>query len=212
MARAPSKQAIAAAIQEDNAKRAKRGQDKRAATRAAKQAQVDTAKATADAKHAEHDSKRDKDAEQAAYLTALKVDAQAMIDSGAWTGSIEEYVAKELDLPADSAERKTRERTYFGPMLALRDAAKRYVKAPNGILNNGDRLATFLGSYTREQVVTGLVRALVDAKLEAGNRYAHMNPGQQSMNLRNRCRHQLAAGTITMVEIEKAFAGETKVS
>lgn len=211
-----TKTQLATAIKEDDAKRRSKAAAKRAAKKQPAKDAQEAAKAAAAAKAAEHEAARDKDAEQAAYIKALKVDAEAI-----WFGGLSEveqeevnagerscpeefitaYVAKELDLPADSGERKQRELTYFGPMLALRTAAKTYVKAANGILCNGDQLAIECGKYSREVTVTGLLHALIDAKLEAGNRYAHMNPGQQSMNLRNRCRNQIKAGTLTMAQV-----------
>lgn len=90
---------------------------------------------------------------------------------------------------------------YQGPMLALVAARKHYVKAGNGILCNGDQLATICGAHTREETVTALIIAL---KLP-GNPYLNLNPGQQSMNLRNKARHALKNGLLTMAEVDAAF-------
>lgn len=199
MARAPSRSAIANAIKQDDAARAAKGQSKREANRAAKAAKQAEEHAAVAALEAAAQARRDLDAEQAAHEATLRVDAEALGLTGA---EADAYVAEQMKPADDTPEKAARERTYFGPMLALRDASKRYVKAANGILCNGDQLALACGKYNREVVVMGLVDALIEAKLEAGNRYAHMNPGQQSMNLRNRCRHQLAAGTISMAIIE----------
>lgn len=209
MPRAPAKPPaftkaqLAKAIKEDDTKRRSKSAAKRAAK---KQPQKDVLAEQAEhaAKlQAEHDARHaaNHDTEHAAYIAALKVDAQAMIDSGDWMGTVEEYVAKELDLPEDAANRKLkREQTYFGPMLALRTAAKSYVKAKNGILCNGDDLAQAVGHLTREDVCTALIAAL---KLP-GNPYLHLNPGQQSMNLRNKARQALKSGTLTMAEVRAA--------
>ena len=76
---------------------------------------------------------------------------------------------------------------YTGPMLVLRQAAKGYIKTSNGQPCNGDVLALALGSLTREQVVATCIAVLAIP----GNPYLHLNPGQQSMNLRNKVRHAL---------------------
>ena len=92
-------------------------------------------------------------------------------------------------------------------MLALVSARKSYIVGANGILNNGDRLAALCGQYTREQTVTALVKAL---KLP-GNPYLALNPGQQSMNLRNKARNALKNGTLTLVEVSAAYDDKAPV-
>lgn len=94
------------------------------------------------------------------------------------------------------------ETRYQGPMLALVAARARYVKAGNGILCNGDGLAVVCGAHTREETVKALIIAL---KLP-GNPYLALNPGQQSMNLRNKARHALKNGFLTIGEVQAAFA------
>lgn len=127
-----------------------------------------------------------KAAERAAYIAALRVDAEALgVDP-------DTYVAEQL------AETKT---GYTGPMLALRRAVVNYVKAPNGQPCCGDDLAQICGQYTREQVVAGLLVALQ----LPGNPYAHLNPGQQSMNLRNKARAALKGGQLTIDQIRTAL-------
>ena len=127
-----------------------------------------------------------KAAERAAYIAALRVDAEALgVDP-------DTYVAEQL------AETKT---GYTGPMLALRRAVVNYVKAPNGQPCCGDDLAQVCGQYTREQVVTGLLVALA----LPSNPYAHLNPGQQSMNLRNKARAALKGGALTISQIRQAL-------
>lgn len=127
-----------------------------------------------------------KAAERAAYIAALRVDAEALgVDP-------DTYIAEQL------AETKT---GYTGPMLALRRAVVNYVKAPNGQPCCGDDLAQVCGQYTREQVVTGLLVALALPT----NPYAHLNPGQQSMNLRNKARAALKGGALTVDQIRAAL-------
>lgn len=133
---------------------------------------------TADVKAAEH----------AAYVQALRVDAEALgVDP-------DTYVAEQLaDAPKSG---------YVGPMLALRTAVKKYVVAPNGQPCCGDDLAEICGAYARGAVVAGLVAALG----LGSNPYLHLNPGQQSMNLRNKARTALKSGIITADQIRAALA------
>lgn len=128
-----------------------------------------------------------RDIEHANYLKALREDAEALgVDP-------EAYVAEQT---------KPVKTPYTGPMIALKTARKTYVKAANGIQCNGDNLATLCGTHTREETVAALVIALG----LPGNPYLHLNPGQQSMNLRNKARHQVSAGTLSFAQIEAAFA------
>ena len=131
-------------------------------------------------------------ADHAAYLQTLREDAAALgVDP-------EAYIAEQL------APVKTK---YTGPMLALKTARKAYVKAANGIQCNGDNLAMLCGQYPRETVVKGLIQALG----LPGNPYLSLNPGQQSMNLRNKARHALKAGLVTSDHVAlclKAAAGK----
>jgi hypothetical protein len=76
------------------------------------------------------------------------------------------------------------------------------VKAANGILCNGDRLATICGEHDRATTVKALIVAL---KLP-NNPSLALNPGQQSMNLRNKARNALKNGTLTYAEVDAAFA------
>jgi hypothetical protein len=91
---------------------------------------------------------------------------------------------------------------YNGPMLALRRAAVNYVKPANGNPCNGDELATLLGELPRERVV----RVLLGALGLSHNPYVHLNPGQQSMNLRNKARHAVKDGLITLAVVRGAIA------
>lgn len=130
-------------------------------------------------------------AEQEAYIAALRVDAEALgVDP-------DTYIAEQLA----GTERESTAK-YTGPMLALRDAAKHYVTGKNGNPHNNDALAQALDGLSREEVVTTLIKAM---KLES-NPYLHLNPGQQSMNLRNKARGQIKNGFLTIEEIKTAVA------
>lgn len=96
---------------------------------------------------------------------------------------------------------------YDGPMLALVSARKSYVKAGNGILCSGDQLAVICGAHSRDETVKALGTLLFSKGLTAAvNPYLSLNPGQQSMNLRNKARHALKAGTITLADVQAAYA------
>lgn len=91
---------------------------------------------------------------------------------------------------------------YVGPMTALRDAVESYVKAENGQYCCGDELALTLGEHPREVVIPALIRTLgFDS-----NPYLHLNPGQQSMNLRNKARAAFKSGAIKMSTLRAALA------
>lgn len=125
-------------------------------------------------------------ADHEAYLAALRIDAAALgVDPDA-------YIAEQL--------RPVKVR-YAGPMLALRRAVGGYVKAQNGQPCCGDTLAVLCGQHTREAVVAGLIAAL---KLDS-NPYAHLNPGQQSMNLRNKARTALRDGFLQLADIAECL-------
>jgi hypothetical protein len=84
---------------------------------------------------------------------------------------------------------------YSGPMLALRERSKagHYVKGTNGNPHCGDAVADALQVLPREMVVRVCIKLL---NLE-GNPYLHLNPGQQSMNLRNKLRHAVKNGFVS---------------
>jgi hypothetical protein len=100
-------------------------------------------------------------------------------------------LAAEAAAMAEEAANPTKQK-YFGPMLALREAAKRgaYKKAINGQPSCGDTLAILLGTITPALVI----RACIIALNLPGNPYLHLNIGQQSMNLRNKLRGALMRG------------------
>lgn len=132
------------------------------------------------------------DQDRANAIAAQRVDWEALGS----VGTFEAYLVEQGFEPDGTAhEAKT---PYAGPMLALVAARRTYVKAANGILCNGSPLAVLCGQYKREVVVA----ALVDALKLPGNPYLTLNPGQQSMNLRNKARHAMVNGTLAMGEIE----------
>ncbi len=129
-------------------------------------------------------------------LAAVRAEAEA-------TGMTLEQAAESMgvDLNTGAPLPEASKPHYSGPMLALVKARKNYKTAKNGNPCCGDGLAQLCGQFSRETVVRALVIAL---KLES-NPYAHLNPGQQSMNLRNRARKALKDGFITTNDITFAF-------
>lgn len=189
-------------------------QAKRRATQAdklaAKQAQADAkavAKAVAEAQQAAEQAKREAEhaQEQAAgVLKAQRIDFDALIDAGTLKPEhrFEDYLAEQGfgpdGLPLKAHIAKT---PYTGPMVALKTARKTYVKGANGILNNGDKLAAICSRYSREVTVAALIKALE----LPGNPYLALNPGQQSMNLRNKARHAINEGRLSFAKIQAAY-------
>jgi flagellar biosynthesis GTPase FlhF len=141
------------------------------AAKAEKQAKADAAKA-----------------EKAAAAEAKKAEAAARK-----AAADAERAAKKQAAAAERANKPPRERTYTGSMLALseRAASGVYVKGANGQLRATDEVAIALDAVPAKSVVPLLIKVL---GLES-NPYPHLNYGQQSMNLRNRLRGALKAGT-----------------
>lgn len=92
---------------------------------------------------------------------------------------------------------------YAGPMLGLRTRSieGKYVKALNGQPCCGDTLAEMLGSYAAQQVIRICAIAL-DIPADT---YAHLNVGQQSMNMRNRLRAALRKNVFGMGVVHEAI-------
>ncbi|CAB4120843.1 hypothetical protein UFOVP2_21 [uncultured Caudovirales phage] len=150
----------------------------------------------------------DRSAENAANaLAAHRADYQALYypegdDNGEDPyGSFEAYLAAQGVQVDGTPAKDTAKTPYNGPMLALKTARIAYVKAKNGIQCNGDRLAKLCGEHTREETVAALILAMNLGH----NPYLHLNPGQQSMNLRNKARHQVSNGMLSFAAIEKAY-------
>lgn len=101
-------------------------------------------------------------------------------------------------------------RTYTGSMLALADRVKQgvYVKGLTGQLRSTDELATALDAVPANNVIKLAVLALgtfmpADELLAIQNKYAALNIGQQSMNLRNRLRGAIKGGKITLDKVKE---------
>lgn len=181
------------------AKRAAKSADRKQqaeAARAEKQAQADV-QAVQDAN--DRAVRAEQDAQAA--LRAQRADFDALFEAGTIppTTSFADYLRDQgfddTGRPLKAHDAKT---PYDGPMVALKSARKTYVKAANGILCNGSPLALLCGQYKREVVVA----ALIDALKLPGNPYLTLNPGQQSMNLRNKARHAISEGRLALGEVE----------
>jgi hypothetical protein len=85
-------------------------------------------------------------------------------------------------------------------MAALRSAKERYVKAKNGFLRSNDEIAQAFDGLEPDRTITTCMNLL---GLSA-NPYAHLNIGQQSMNLRNKLRTALKRGVISIDAIRAA--------
>lgn len=127
-------------------------------------------------------------------LATAEQDAEA-------TGQTLEQVLADMGIDAQGNVLEAEKTRYAGPMLALVAARKAYVKGSNGNPHTADELGYACAAYTRECVVQAMVAALE----LPGNPYTKLNPGQQSMNLRNKARHALKAGTVTMPAIQAAL-------
>jgi hypothetical protein len=180
---------------------------KRTDRSAERKQQAEAAKA---AKQAERDAQAVQDANDAAVraeqdaqaaLRTQRADYDALFEAGSIppTTTFAEYLRDQgfddTGRPLKGHDAKT---PYSGPMCALKTARKTYVKAANGILCNGSPLALLCGQYKREVVVKALIAAL-DLP---GNPYLTLNPGQQSMNLRNKARHAISEGRLTLGRVE----------
>lgn len=148
--------------------------------------------------------------EQTAAIAAVTMPDQALIDQQAAECAAEEAANLEAEALAMAIEAATpTKQTYIGPMLALREAAKRgaYKKAANGQPSCGDDIATILGVLKPEYVI----RACIVAMALPGNPYLHLNIGQQSMNLRNKLRGALKRGEFGMGVVREAAEDELAV-
>lgn len=125
---------------------------------------------------------------------------------------LEEAEAKKAERAARTqalaAERAAREealkaegRGYVGSMLSLADRVKQgaYVKGVNGQLRSNDELAVALESCPAENVIKLAIEALGLSQ----NPYTALNVGQQSMNLRNKMRGAIKAGTLTVERVRE---------
>lgn len=140
--------------------------------------------------------------ERANALAAQKVDFDAIHGDTDAPITFEQYLEQQGYAP-DGAPLEVRAKagTYFGPMLALRDAAKHYVKGANGNPHSNDWLAEALSALDQPSVIRVLIAAM---KLE-GNPYLGLNNGQQSMNLRNKARGMVKKGLLTQNDVTQAI-------
>jgi hypothetical protein len=101
-----------------------------------------------------------------------------------------------------AAERQARKEaaTSDGPMAALRDAKKRYVKSATGQFRTADELGEILDAVPPDRIVALMLEVLG----LPGNPYIFLNRGQQSMNLRNKLRFAVKKGTITLAAVAGA--------
>lgn len=228
MARKPSlttdtiRREIQADTQARKAKAAAKRTAKKADADAAKQALIHKTEQTPEQIAAR------KAKEAAAALTTMAADYEALLEINAYhedgtqtQGFTDFLVAQGFKTDGTVAQledappaKPVREATYTGPMLALRDAAKRYTTGKNGNPHCADPVAMALDGLTREQVVKYLGAFLfMHGVTTHTNPYAALNPGQQSMNLRNKLRGALKAGTVTMEKLKlqiEAQAAESK--
>jgi hypothetical protein len=108
--------------------------------------------------------------------------------------------AAELDALKESG------RKYVGPMIALaaKVAEGKYTKSTMGQLNCGDELARLLDCVPGHNIVE-LGRIVLELEV---NPYINLNPGQQSMSMRNRLRGALKKNVITVEQLQKVIAAE----
>ena len=104
---------------------------------------------------------------------------------------------KEAKKVAKAAREATPKPQFTHTMEALREAKKLYVKSTTGQFRSTDPVAVALDTVPPTKVVELAIRVLGLPK----NPYAHLNVGQQSMNLRNRLRFAIKSGTKTLQEL-----------
>lgn len=85
-------------------------------------------------------------------------------------------------------------------MAALRSAKERYVKAKNGSLRSNDEIAQAFDGLTPDRTIATCMNLLG----LGANPYAHLNIGQQSMNLRNKLRTAVKRGVISIDAVRAA--------
>lgn len=140
-------------------------------------------------------------AERQAALRGVSLPDPALVEQQVRECEAEEAANLAAEAAAIAAE-ATVKQVYGGPMLALRDRARRglYQKAPNGQPSCGDEIAAVLGVLKPEYVI----RACIAALALPGNPYLHLNIGQQSMNLRNKLRGAMKRGEFGMGVVREA--------
>lgn len=114
-------------------------------------------------------------------LVAAQVEATA-------TGMTLQEACESMGIdPATGAPVESEKRRYQGPMLALVRARQSYRKGANGNPHTNDAIGEAFSHLDRETVVNLCLRLM---SMQT-NPYEHLNPGQQSMNLRNKLRQMV---------------------
>lgn len=135
---------------------------------------------------------------------AAKIEATAAAKAEKLAAKLAVMSSTKEERLAAKAERQARidalnpdgTRKYVGSMLALADRVKQgvYVKGVTGQLRSNDELAQILDGVTPNGVIQ-TAKAVLELDV---NPYAHLNVGQQSMNLRNKLRGAIRKGTVTL--------------
>ena len=159
-----------------------------AAKKAEREAKAAAAQAEKDAKAAEK-AKAKAEKEQAAEAAKKAKAAEA--------------AKKAAEREAAEAALREKGLGYVGPMLALRTAKEHYVKGPGGRLHSGDPVATAFAAL----IPAGVVAICLKLLGMSTNKYAALNIGQQSMNLRNLVRGALKNGKLTPEAVIAAVEG-----
>ncbi len=198
------------AITKVNAERLlKKDLERNQARTAERKAKREAEKAAAAALKEQQDAEARARAEERKGQDAANALEAAKVDAAALGKPVHEVLADmgldDQGFPLADPDAKQSKAKYDGPMIALKTARLQYVKAANGIECNGDRLALICGKHTRDVVVKGLSALMNEVFPGFGTPYAHLNPGQQSMNLRNKARGAIKNGLTSFEAIEAAL-------
>ena len=169
--------------------------DKKAQAQAAQTAKKAEREAKAAAAQAEKDAKA---AEKAKAKAEKEQAAEAAKQAKAT-----EAAKKAAEREAAEAALREKGLGYVGSMLALRTAKEHYVKGPGGRLHSGDPVATAFAAL----IPAGVVAICLKLLGMSTNKYAALNIGQQSMNLRNLVRGALKNGKLTPEAVIAAVEG-----
>ena len=162
-------------------------------TQAEREAETQARIAKKEAAQAEKQAKK----EAAAAAKREKLEAAEAKKAEREAAAAAKKAEKQAKLEAMKAEGKG----YVGSMLSLTDRVKQgaYVKGLNGQLRSSDALAVALEACPPENVIKLALEAL---EFEI-NPYVALNTGQQSMNLRNKMRGAIKAGTLTIERVRE---------
>lgn len=137
---------------------------------------------------------------------AIKARKAAEREAARQQKAAEKEAARQQKAAERAAAKADREADGTQPVMAAlraRTAAGVYVKGLNGQLRSTDAVAVALEAIPAQKTVEALLKILGDTE----NKYAALNYGQQSMNLRNRLRGAVRKGTVTL-EFVQAVAAE----